>query len=103
MNPAGRYLAEPNFEKDAILYAECQANQIKAAKAVFDSLGHYSRWDIAQLALRREPWEPEFAVNDSSNTQLDLPESELRRISEEFEINVEKLESLLEELRKSRT
>ncbi|MGH7889039.1 MAG: nitrilase-related carbon-nitrogen hydrolase, partial [Thermodesulfobacteriota bacterium] len=102
VNPAGRYLVEPNFEKDAILYAECHANQIKAVKALFDSLGHYSRWDIAQLAIRPQPWGPEFSVKDSSDAEPDLPASELMRISEKFEINVEKLESLLEELRKSR-
>jgi amidase/nitrilase len=102
VNPAGRYLAEPNFEKDAILYAECHANQIKAVKAVFDSLGHYSRWDIAQLAVRREAWEPEFPLGGTfnANTETGLSASEVKRISEEFEISEEKLESLIEELGK---
>jgi len=98
VNPAGRYLAEPNFEKDAILYAKCHANQIKAVKAVFDSLGHYSRWDIAQLALRDASWEPEIAMNKAAGYGPDLPAHELRRISEEYEISVENLESLLEEI-----
>ena len=98
VNPAGRYLAEPNFEKDAILYAECHANQIKAVKAVFDSLGHYSRWDIAQLALRDASWEPEITINKAAGYGPDLPAHELRRISEEYEISVENLESLLEEI-----
>ena len=102
VNPAGRYLAEPNFEKDAILYAECHANQIKAVKAVFDSLGHYSRWDIAQLAVRREAWEPEFPLGGTfnANAETGLSASEVKRISEEFEISEEKLESLIEELGK---
>jgi len=98
VNPAGRYLAEPNFEKDAILYAECYANQIKAVKAVFDSLGHYSRWDVAQLAVRKEGWEPEFELNDNLKPQIDLADSELKRISEQYEISLENLESLIEEL-----
>lgn len=98
VNPAGRYLAEPNFEKDAILYAECHANQIKAVKAVFDSLGHYSRWDIAQLALRDTSWEPEITINKAAGYGPDLPAHELRRISEEYEISVENLESILEEI-----
>lgn len=103
VNPAGRYLAEPNFEKDAILYAECHANQIKAVKAVFDSLGHYSRWDVAQLRVRREDWNPEIPLKEASHMEVDLPAGEIKRISEEFEISEEKLESLIEELRKSRT
>jgi nitrilase len=100
VNPAGRYLVEPNFEKDAILYAECYSNQIKAVKAVFDSLGHYSRWDIAQLRVRREAWSPETAFTEPPNTNIELPASELRRISEEFEIGIEKLESLFDEFGK---
>lgn len=98
VNPAGRYLAEPNFEKDAILYADCYANQIKAVKAVFDSLGHYSRWDVAQLAIREEGWEPEFELNDEISPKIDLAESELKRISEQYEISIENLESLIEDL-----
>jgi amidase/nitrilase len=98
VNPAGRYLAEPNFEKDAILYAECFANQIKAVKAVFDSLGHYSRWDIAQLSLKEGPWEPEVASGGRFAHEPDLPESELKRISEEHEISMECLESILREI-----
>ena len=84
-------MAEPNFEKDAILYADCYANQIKAVKAVFDSLGHYSRWDVAQLAIRKEGWEPEFYLTDSK----------LKRISEQYEISIENLESIIEELNQS--
>ncbi len=98
VNPAGRYLAEPSFEKDAILYAECHANQIKAVKAVFDSLGHYSRWDVARLALRQGPWEPETEMRETTYYTPDLPESELKRISDEYEIGVDKLESLIEDL-----
>ncbi len=98
VNPAGRYLAEPNFEKDAILYAECHANQIKAVKAIFDSLGHYSRWDIAQLSLREGPWEPEIKAGNAHVSNPELPASELRRISEEHEISVESLEAILTEL-----
>jgi nitrilase len=94
VNPGGRYLAEPNFEKDAILYAECYANQIKAVKAVFDALGHYSRWDVAQLALRKNSWEPEIVLNRNP----EIPKDELERISEKYEISIENLESLLEDL-----
>jgi amidase/nitrilase len=98
VNPAGRYLAEPNFEKDAILYAECHANQIKAVKAVFDSLGHYSRWDIARLELRSDAWEPEAPMRDGEAPAAELPHGELRRISEKYEIGIDNLEALLEEL-----
>jgi amidase/nitrilase len=98
VNPAGRYLVEPCFEKDAILYTDCYANQIKAVKAVFDSLGHYSRWDAVRLEVRNEAWNPEVSKGNSSTTQYELPNSELRKISEKYEIDVDKLESILQDL-----
>ena len=91
-------MVEPCFEKDAILYSDCNANQIKAVKAVFDSLGHYSRWDVVRLDVRSEAWDPEVSKGDSSTSLYDLPESELKKISEKYEIGIGKLESLINEL-----
>jgi nitrilase len=99
VNPGSRYLAEPNFEKDAILYADCYANQIKAVKAVFDSLGHYSRWDIFQLRVnRRNKLNPE-TMGSVDNIISDIPQNELKRISEEYDISLSKLESLLTDIK----
>lgn len=95
VNPAGRYLAEPCFEKDAILYADCYANQIKAVKAVFDSLGHYSRWDVARLLLNKEGQEP---VKTRDGGLPELSPEDARRISQEHEISEEKLFALVEEI-----
>lgn len=99
VNPGARYLVEPNFEKDAILYTDCYANQIKAVKAIFDSLGHYSRWDIFQLQVnRRNKLNPE--VNSGlENIISNIPRNELKRISQEHEISLANLESLLTEFK----
>lgn len=98
VNPAGRYLSEPNFEKDAILYADCYANQIKAVKAVFDSLGHYSRWDIFQLRVNRSRvLNPEYIDNLKIEIS-DFPKDELTRISEKYEMPIDKLENFLTDI-----
>lgn len=98
VNPAGRYLFEPHFEKDAILYADCYANQIKAVKAVFDSLGHYSRWDVAKLLIDREKQEP--VVEKTTGSPPEISSREMKRISEDYGVPEEKLEGIAEELRK---
>ncbi len=98
VNPAGRYLAEPCFEKDAILYAECYANQIKAVKAVFDSLGHYSRWDVARLALNTQRLDPEFLDDAMLHNDFEITEDKLDRISESYEISKDNLRSIIKEL-----
>ena len=100
--PSGRYLVEPTFEKETILYADCYANQIKAVKAVFDSLGHYARWDVARLQVREGSREPEVPWEKLSSTETQIPQDELQRISEKFEISVEMLEVLLSEVAKAR-
>jgi len=94
VNPAGRYLAEPCFEKDSLIYAECYANQIKAVKAVFDSLGHYSRWDIAKLDLNTS------GLGPMTNTKAfnKLKNEDIARISDKYEIEPLQLENLLAEI-----
>ena len=98
VNPAGRYLFEPHFEKDAILYADCYANQIKAVKAIFDSLGHYSRWDVAKLLIDREKQEP--VAEKTAGSPPEISSREIKRISEEYGVSEEKLDAIAEELRK---
>ena len=99
VNPAARYLVEPNFEKDAISYTECYANQIKATKAIFDSLGHYSRWDILQLQINRKDRLNPQVYNNSVTMPTDVPPEEIKRISEEYEIDIEKVERLIDDLK----
>ena len=53
---------------------------------------------MAQLAIRKEGWEPEFELNDNLKPQIDLADSELKRISEQYEISLENLESLIKDL-----
>ena len=97
VNPAGRYLFEPIFEKDAILYADCYANQIKAVKSVFDSLGHYSRWDVAKLVYNKERLDP--ISKNKEKVDIKISTEDINRISEEHEVSKESLELILEELK----
>ena len=97
VNPAGRYLFEPIFEKDAILYADCYANQIKAVKAVFDSLGHYSRFDVARLVYSKKRLDP--MINDKEKPDIKINSEDMKRISDEHQIPKENLELIVEELK----
>ena len=99
VNPGGRHLFEPHFEKDALLYAECYANQIKAVKAIFDSLGHYTRWDVAKLVVNSEGLSPEVKSEYKKNVDKEITAQEVARISDKYEIDSEKLYEMLEELK----
>ena len=68
----------------------------KAVKAVFDSLGHYSRWDVAKLLIDREKREP-LAEKTAG---LRISSREIKRISDDYGVSEEKLEAIAEELKK---
>lgn len=99
VDPTGRYLVPPHFDEETIVYAQCEASAIKAAKVLFDSLGHYTRWDVVQLLVREHGWAPEQAMREERSTAaFRLPAEELRHISEQCEIPVEKLEAALNQI-----
>jgi nitrilase len=56
VNPAGLYLKGPVFGEEAIVWADIEAEDRRLAKAYFDCLGHYSRFDLLSLSIRREGW-----------------------------------------------
>ena len=88
--------AGPSIGEETILYSDCEANNIKLAKALTDCLGNYTRWDVARLQVRDEPWVPE--VKMERNVFAKLSKEDLRRISEEHEVDEEKLLAILQEL-----
>jgi nitrilase len=53
-DPDGKWLVEPVFECEEILYAEIDPAQLKGPRFQLDVAGHYGRPDIFQLAVRRQ-------------------------------------------------
>ncbi|MFQ5830525.1 MAG: carbon-nitrogen hydrolase family protein [Candidatus Methylomirabilia bacterium] len=58
VNPAGVYVAEPVFRKETIVSAAIDAEDRRLAKAYFDCVGHYARFDLLTVQIRREGWTP---------------------------------------------
>ena len=48
----GQYIAGPVFDKEEILYAEIDHDQIIRAKTVIDCSGHFSRPDIFNFEIK---------------------------------------------------
>lgn len=51
INPRGQYIAGPVYDKEDILYAEIDHDQIIRAKTVIDCGGHFSRPDIFKFEI----------------------------------------------------
>jgi len=56
--PTGEIIAGPLWDKEGIIYAELDLNEITKAKVDLDVVGHYARPDIFQLSVRSEPQSP---------------------------------------------
>ena len=54
INPRAEYIAGPLYDREGILYAEIDMDMIIRAKAVIDSVGHFSRPDILSLRMSGE-------------------------------------------------
>jgi nitrilase len=58
IDPAGKVLAGPAFDEEAILTAELDLDQIARGKYDFDVVGHYSRPDVFQLSVDERAKKP---------------------------------------------
>ncbi len=97
ISPRGEYLAGPLYDKEGILYAEIDTDMIIRAKAVIDSVGHFSRPDILSLNINEEhnssSIEKRKFETGSSEEYTELREaiSELREKHERLETRIEEL------------
>jgi nitrilase len=65
--PSGEVIAGPLWDKEGILYADLDLSEITKAKIDFDVVGHYSRPDVFQLNVNREPQLP-ITFNPKKNS-----------------------------------
>src|SRR5476651_1382273 len=55
ISPLGEVVAGPVFEREEILYADLDLDEVIRGKLDFDVVGHYARADVFQLTICREP------------------------------------------------
>ncbi len=66
ISPRGEYLAGPLYDKEGILYAEIDTEIIIRAKAVIDSVGHFSRPDILSLNINEQNYSSKIKKRNSA-------------------------------------
>jgi amidase/nitrilase len=90
VNPSGLFTREPVFGEETLVWAEIDQAERRLAKAYFDAVGHYARWDLLQLLVRTEGWEP--------SRPLEPAPARLRESAERWEVRLERLEALVDTL-----
>ena len=58
ISPTGKYLAGPVYDRETILYAEINLEEILEVKARLDTVGHYARWDATRLLVNSDHYGP---------------------------------------------
>jgi predicted amidohydrolase len=94
VGPTSEYLVEPTFGKETILYADLQAKAIKVVKSVFDSLGHYARWDLVSLTTPPSPYEP-LNAPPVAEPPAYLLERVVESVAREFQLEPERVDEIV--------
>ncbi len=97
VGPDGNYVVEPAFGRDPLVFGECCDESIKVSKALFDSLGHYARFDVLKLELNEKEWSP-FAKKPG----ISLRASELKDIAQRHDVDLAKVEKIYEEIARAK-
>lgn len=92
--PLGIPLVPPT-SGDTMLYAVCQADMIKVWKAVIDTVGHYSRPDIATLDFHARPTQALVEAAERAGA------AGLARLAEQREVEPRQVEAAVQALASS--
>jgi hypothetical protein len=78
-----------------IVWAEIDAEERRLAKAYFDCVGHYARFDLLSLNIRQEAWSPTGSFPPPHEAPEPERDHELRRLAYRYGVRVEDLEAYL--------
>ena len=74
VNPFGEYVAGPVYDQETIVYGDVDLSETDKARHSTNLAGIYSRWDLFNLNVRQEPYEPVVPMEAPEQV---LPISEL--------------------------
>ncbi|MFC1867204.1 nitrilase-related carbon-nitrogen hydrolase [Thermodesulfobacteriota bacterium] len=77
VNPNGEYIAGPVYDEETIVYGDVDLGLIDQSLFAVNLTGAYTRWDILNVNVRQEPYEPLAAMDDA-----DSPAPETKSLKE---------------------
>ena len=98
VNPAGIFVKEPCFNKEGLVYADIDLDERMLAKAYFDTMGHYSRWDILSINIEDKKWTPAGPKRIESNISKSIDtKKKLEQLAKKFDMDLDKANLFVDE------
>lgn len=94
VHPSGEYVAGPVYDKETIVYGDIDLSDIDRSRFCITLPGNYSRWDLININVRQEPYEPVVPMEAIESA---VPASESKRIKD-LEVQVKQLEQQIARL-----
>lgn len=104
IDPVGVVQEGPVFGEETLLTHEFHRDERRAAKAIFDAQGHYSRWDAVQLLVSDEERGPirERRCSEDLDVSRSLSSSQREEIASKHDISLELVDDVAAEIEASR-
>jgi nitrilase len=100
IGPTGEYVAGPVYDKETIVYGEVDLSLMALRKSVVDVTGKDQRWDVVQLALKRNAYTPVLNEGSSIQEADPLPDREIDSVRQELQELKREIEMLKKTLKK---
>jgi amidase/nitrilase len=99
VNPSGLFVREPVFGQETLVEATIDLEERQLAKAYFDAVGHYARWDLLSLNIREEAWTPTGPRRVTPPRPVEPPsDALLEELANRHELDLPRLKAFLADL-----
>ncbi|MBT3362089.1 MAG: carbon-nitrogen hydrolase family protein [Chloroflexi bacterium] len=96
VGPTGKWIAGPVYDEETIVYGDIDLSECDKARSIINLTGLYSRWDLLNLNVSQEAYEPLKPVQVNSQALSDVTEGQIKRLEE----RISQLERLTQSLPK---
>lgn len=97
INPAGIVKKGPLLNEEGLLTAKVDADERRATKTYFDSMGHYSRWDAVSLDVEDFNLTP--YGREKTGGWVEKGKVDLESLADKYELDPDLLREIIEEIR----
>lgn len=88
VNPWGEYIAGPVYDKETIVYGEIDLGDVDRSRSGINMVGIYSRWDLLNVNIREETYEPLLPMGEKPSTEsgkVESLEARIKQLEEQVE------------------